>query len=153
MEFEWEEDKDLIVRVLETDKKRPEQYEKLIKNQFSTCQKLIDYLLNQPHIKNATFNFAEVIQPVNPLKIRKHKVTKKDIENLKNWASLWDSLRDSVFNSVFDSLWAYTSSLFPNIKKWKYIDREEGINPFQHAIDLWRCGFVPSFDGKIWHLH
>jgi hypothetical protein len=45
------------------------------------------------------------------------------------------------------------SSLFPNIKQWKYIDHEEGINPFQSGIDLWRSGFVTSFDGYTWRLH
>jgi hypothetical protein len=24
---------------------------------------------------------------------------------------------------------------------------------FQPAVDLWKLGFVPSFDGKIWRLH
>jgi hypothetical protein len=48
---------------------------------------------------------------------------------------------------------AYISSLFPNITKWKYIDHPENVNPFQSAIDLWRAGYVPSFDGKRWRLH
>jgi hypothetical protein len=48
---------------------------------------------------------------------------------------------------------AYISSLFPNVKEWKYIDHEAGINPFQPCIDLWLSGFVPSFDGKTWRLH
>ena len=71
--------------------------------------------------------------------------------------SVWDSVRasvwDSVGDSVGDSVRAYISSLFPNIHKWKYIDHKEGENPFQSCIDLWRNGFVPSFDGKIWRLH
>ena len=69
------------------------------------------------------------------------------------WNSVWDSVGYSVWDSVGNSVGAYISSLFPNIKKWKYIDHEEGINPFQPCIDLWRAGFVPSFDGKIWRLH
>jgi len=55
--------------------------------------------------------------------------------------------------SVSDSVSAYISSLFPNVKKWEYIDHQIGENPFQPAIDLWHRGFVPSFDGKIWRLH
>jgi hypothetical protein len=47
----------------------------------------------------------------------------------------------------------YISSLFPNIKKWKYVEHKEGENPFQSAIDLWHKGLMPSFDGKIWRLH
>jgi hypothetical protein len=77
------------------------------------------------------------------------------------WASVWASVRDSVGASVWDSVWAsvrdsvrgYTSSFFPNITKWNYIDHEAGVNPFQSCIDLWKSGFVPSFDGKKWRLH
>ena len=65
------------------------------------------------------------------------------------WASSWDSVRASVM----DSVWAYVSSLFPNIKKWKYINHKEGVNPFKSCIDLWKGGYVPSFDGKVWRLH
>jgi len=69
------------------------------------------------------------------------------------WGSVWDSVWDSVWASVLDSVWAYIGSLFPNIKKWKYINHKKGIYPFQPAVDLWRMGLVPSFDGKIWRLH
>jgi hypothetical protein len=77
------------------------------------------------------------------------------------WASVWNSVRDSVWGSVRDSVgfsvwdlvYAYISSLFPNVKRWKYIEHEEGINPFQSGIDLWHMGLVPSFDGEFWRLH
>ncbi len=82
------------------------------------------------------------------------------------WASVGDSVRASVGDSVGDSVWAsvrvyvndslyaYISSLFPNIKKWEGIDHEEGVNPFQSGIDLWKRGLVPSFDGiDTWRLH
>ena len=77
------------------------------------------------------------------------------------WASVWDSVWDSVWasvgafvrDSVWDYFWAYLSSLFPNIKKWKYIEHEGGENPFQPAIDLWKAGYVSSFDSKTWRLH
>ena len=73
------------------------------------------------------------------------------------WASIrnsvWDSIRDSVWDSIRDSVGTYISSGFPNIKKWKYIDHEEGVNPFQPCIDLWNDNIVPSFDGNIWRLH
>jgi hypothetical protein len=85
------------------------------------------------------------------------------------WGSVWDSVRDSVWDSVRGSVlgsvrgsvlgsvrgsvWAYISSLYTGIKKWKYFDHPEGENPFQPCIDLWHRGFVPSFDGKIWRLH
>jgi hypothetical protein len=81
------------------------------------------------------------------------------------WASVWDSVGASVWasvrnsvgasvgDSVEDLIYAYISSLFPGIKKWKYIEHEEGVNPYQSGIDLWRSGYVPSFDGKTWRLH
>jgi len=73
------------------------------------------------------------------------------------WVSVRGSVRasvwDSVWDSVGDSIYAYISSLFPNIKKWRGIEHKEGINPFQSGIDLWHMGLVPSFDGKVWRLH
>jgi len=72
-------------------------------------------------------------------------------------ASVWDSVRVSVGASVWASVWdsvgGYISSLFPHIKQWKCIDHKEGVNPFQSGIDLWKGGYVPSFDGKTWRLH
>jgi hypothetical protein len=67
--------------------------------------------------------------------------------------SVCDSVRDSVRASVWVSVCTYISSLFPNIKKWKYIEHKEGVNPFQSGIDLWHMGLIPSFDGKVWRLH
>ena len=67
-------------------------------------------------------------------------------------ASVWDSAGASVGDSVWDSVGAYISSFF-DIPKWKYIDHEEGVNPFQPCIDLWNMGLVPSFDGTTWRLH
>jgi hypothetical protein len=69
------------------------------------------------------------------------------------WSSVWSSVEDSVGDSVGGSVRAYISSLFPNIKKWEHIDHEEGKNPFQSGIDLWKGGYVPSFNGKVWRLH
>lgn len=67
--------------------------------------------------------------------------------------SVWNSVWDSVWDSVRNSVYAYISSLFPNIKKWEGIEHEEGINPFQSGADLWKAGYVPSFDGTVWRLH
>ena len=90
------------------------------------------------------------------------------------WDSEWDLVWDLVWGSVGDlvgdlvyeavkllrvgtsvgaSVGAYTSSLFPNIKKWQGVEHAEGENPFQSGIDLWMNGYVPSFDGKVWRLH
>jgi hypothetical protein len=68
--------------------------------------------------------------------------------------SVGDSVVDSIWVSVCNSVGAYISSIFPNIKKWEGIDHEEGVNPFQSGIDLWKRGLVPSFDGiNTWRLH
>jgi hypothetical protein len=67
--------------------------------------------------------------------------------------SVWASVCDSVWASVCDSVWAYQGSLFTKITDWKYIKHESGIYPYQPSVDLWKRGFVPSFDGKIWRLH
>ena len=122
-----------------------------------------------------------IVHPiVHPLKIKRYKVTRVDIENLKKWdsvgdsvrasvwasvgasvrdsvwasvgASVWASVGDSVWASVGASVWGYISSFFA-LEKWRHIDHEPGKNPYQPLIDLWNRGFVPSFDGKTWRLH
>ncbi len=69
------------------------------------------------------------------------------------WKSVRNRVWSSVADSVWESMWAYASSLFPNITKWKYINHAEGENPFQPAINLWKNGLIPSFDGESWRLH
>jgi hypothetical protein len=70
--------------------------------------------------------------------------------------SVGDSVRDSVGDSVRDSVWdsvrAYIGSLFPNITEWQYAPKTDGY-PYQPCVDLWKRGFVASFDGKVWRLH
>ncbi|MBX8640743.1 MAG: hypothetical protein KIS29_10450 [Thermoplasmata archaeon] len=69
------------------------------------------------------------------------------------WASVRASVRDSVWDSVWASVGAYCGSLFPEVKKWKYIDHEDGKYPFQPAVDLWKRGFIPvKLNGK-WKLY
>ena len=86
-----------------------------------------------------------IIKPIiHPFKDRHIiKVTKKDIQLLKQWDSVWDSVRDSVGDSVGDSVWGYISTFF-NIK-YKY--------DFSSCAKLWEKGIIPSFDGKLWRLH
>ena len=69
------------------------------------------------------------------------------------WRGVWDNVWDSIWESIEAPIWAYVSSLFPNIKNWNYVKSDKGINPFLSATTLWKKGFVPSFDGKIWRLH
>jgi hypothetical protein len=69
------------------------------------------------------------------------------------WASVWASVRDSVWASVRDSEAAYIGTLFPSIKKWQYINHDEGIYPYQSCIDLLRQGLVPSYEREKWRLH
>ena len=101
-------------------------------------------------VEHATF-------PVDPFRIKRTRVTRREIALCETWASVWDSVWDSVGASVWDSVWAsvwaYTSSLFPNITKWEYIEHKQGKNPYQSGIDLWHAGLVPSYDGETWRLH
>ena len=96
---------------------------------------------------------------VNPLKIRKHKPTEKDIALLKEWNSVRDyvgnSVRYSVEDSVGNSVSAYIGSFFTLPRdKWLYTEKMECKGyPFQCAVDLWNRGFVSSLDGKTWRLH
>lgn len=102
-----------------------------------------DSIQSQAWVEN--LDFKKVVKPliikpiVNPLKIRKQKVTPEIIALLKELASV----RGSVGGSVGGSVWAYTSSFFDI--KYKL--------DFSSAIKLWEMGIVPSFDGITWRLH
>ena len=93
------------------------------------------------------WKYSEAINPIDPFSIPKVPITEKQIILLKKWHSVrdsvWDSVRDSVGHSVWDSVWAYIGSLFP----------KPNVYLFQPAVDLWKQGLVPSYDGKIWRLH
>jgi len=119
------------------------------------CKKL-DFKLIVPQL---------IIKPiVHPFKIKPQKVTKADIQLLKQWDSvggsvkdlIWNSVGGSVGDSIWDSvggsIWGYTSSFF-NLPEWKYIKHKKGVNPYQCVIDLWEKGLVPSFNGTTWRLH
>jgi len=94
------------------------------------------------------YKVYEACYPIHPFVIEPIP-----LEDAKKLLQEWKKVVTSVRNSVWDSVMAYTSSLFPNIKKWKYVNHEDGVNPFQSCIDLWKGGYVPSFDGKTWRLH
>ena len=103
------------------------------------------------------WNYKEACNPINPFKILPpNKITKKHIQLTEKWASVGDlvGLRASVWastglgDSVRDSVWAYIGSIFiSEVPAWK---KEY---PYQCAVDLWKMGLVPSFDGKKWRLH
>ena len=131
------------------------------------------------------YDLEKALFPTNPLLIKRGKVTKEEIELLKQfisvrgsvWGSVWQSVEESVWGgvrqsversvqgsvwgSVWQSVWrsvedisyAYLSSIFFGVKKWKGVKHKAGENPFQSGIDLWNRGLVPSFDGKTWRLH
>ncbi len=58
-----------------------------------------------------SLDFHTIIKPliikpiVDPLK-KMNKPTTKNLELLKQWASVWDSVMASVWDSVMDSVWA-----------------------------------------------
>ena len=87
------------------------------------------------------WKYSEASNPVNPLKIKPPMIGKEQKLLLKKWDSVWASV------------WAYFGSLFPNVKKWKYVKYRRGEYPFQSAVDLWKQGLVASFDGSKWQLH
>ena len=53
--------------------------------------------------KELEYKLSEVLFPVNPLLLKKKKLTEKHIELLKKWASVIDSVWLSVVNSIRDS--------------------------------------------------
>ena len=105
-------------------------------------------------------NWEEARNPIHPFKIKMvKKVTIKQKLILKRWDSVGDSVRDSVWasvgNSVRDSVWASVGALFYlRRSQWKYTEKIKTKGyPFQCAVDLWKQGLVPSFDGTFWRLH
>ena len=115
------------------------------------------------------WKYTEAAQPVNPLLVPIQAVTSEHLRWLAEWASVRDSVRYSVRDSVGasvrdsvgasvrysvgdsvgDSVWAYVGDIFsPVVPAW-----QDGRYPFASAVNLWRQGFVPSFDGKRWRLH
>ena len=116
-------------------------------------------IIKEIHDLNNLFgwNYIEAANPIHPFKIKPPEITEVEFKLLKKWASVGASVEayvgDSVGASVWNSVGAYIGSLFPAIKKWKYIDHRRGHYPFQPAVDLWKIGLVPSFDGKVWRLH
>ena len=75
--------------------------------------------------------------------------TMRDFVRASVGASVWDS----VWDSMSDSVWAYVGSLFPNIKQWVNVKHRKGEYPFQSVVNLWKRGFVASYDGEKWRLH
>ena len=90
------------------------------------------------------WRYSEVGNPIHPFKIERGPITPEELALLDKWASVWASVRASVRDSVGASVGAYFGSLFPI---W------DGAYRFQPAVDLWRAGLTPSFDGKTWRLH
>jgi hypothetical protein len=133
-----------------------------------------------------TVDFKTIIKPLNihpivyPFKdFKVTKVTKKDLELLKQWASVgasvwalvWASVRDSVGDSVRDSVsasaWASVwASVGDSVRAsvWDSVGDSVGAYigsyfDIKYKVDitssnkLWNKGIVPSFDGTLWRLH
>ena len=101
------------------------------------------------------WRYKEACNPLNPLTINPPEITEEHIKLLKVWASVWDSVRASVWDSVGASVWnsvgasvgAYIGYIFqPVVPGWE-------TYPYQCAVDLWKQGLIPSYDGKTWRLH
>ncbi|MDP2652581.1 MAG: hypothetical protein Q8Q08_00960 [Candidatus Omnitrophota bacterium] len=118
------------------------------------------------------WRYAEAANPVNPFTLSPPEITPDIVATLQQWASVWDgvgaSVRDgvgasvgasvrasvwasvwaSVGGSVWDSVRAYIGYIFaPVVKGWEH------NYPYQPAVDLWKQGLVPSYDGGVWRLH
>jgi len=87
------------------------------------------------------WKYCEAKNPLNPFTLGKKSPIKSDFEELKRW------------HSMRDSVWAYVGSLFPNIKQWVNVKHRKGEYPFQSVVNLWKRGFVASYDGEKWRLH
>ena len=125
-----------------------------------------------------------IVKPIfNPFSIDAPKVTKKDIADLKKWASVWasvwdsvrdsvrasvwDSVRDSVLASVLASVWASVmasvrDSFWDSFRDsglasvWAYFSSFFAIKygfDFSCGIRLWDRGFMPVSYGGKWHLY
>jgi hypothetical protein len=137
-------------------------------------------LFIEKEIKNKNeffgWNYNEAINPLNPLKIKSSKVNKKHLKLLEIWISVsysvgdsvwgnvgvrvWDSVWDNVGKSVWesvtasvnasawDSILAYVGSLY-----FPIFTKRDTEYQYQSCVELWKGGFVPSFDGKTWRLH
>ena len=131
------------------------------------CNKL-DFKTIVPEI-----NIHPIINPFKDFNIK--EVTKKDLELLKEWASVRASVGDSVRDSVRDSVGASVrasvrdsvrasvgasvwASVWDSVwdSVWAYIGTYFNIK-YKINIDpsnkLWNKGIVPSFDGMLWRLH
>ena len=131
-------------------------------------------------------DFKRVVKPlrvkniIHPFKIKPPKeITEKDIELVKEWASVvasvgnnvgdsvgdsvgdnvWDSVWDSVRASVWDSIVAsvgdsVVASVWDSVRAYcsDFVDAKYKYD-FSPVIKLWKKGLVPSFDGKLWRLH
>jgi len=63
------------------------------------------------------------------------------------WKSVAESVKSSTWYSVRNFIYVYIGSLFPNIKKWGDVQQK------QSGVCLWKLGFVPSYNGKVWRLY
>jgi hypothetical protein len=66
------------------------------------------------------------------------------------WDTIFPTVKTSAWDTVRDAIRAYTGSLFNIEKRGNY---PAGTYPFQPAVDMWKHGLVPSYDGKTWRLH
>jgi len=116
---------------------------------------MIRDLIGAKSIISLIWNMREAVSVWEGLKIRIGSA----FPSVKEWKYIKPKPLDHpfrstpVWNSVWEVTWAYTGSLFPNIKEWKGTNHRPDEYPFQPAVDLWKQGLVPSFDGKIWRLH
>lgn len=183
---------DSHTKILTDNKISVEKQDRWSKYEYNPITK--EFVIDEPfegHDHEAAENwvnalgFKSICEPLiikkikNPLKGNTKKVTEKEIDFLKKWASVGDSVIDSVWVSVGDSvgvsvgasIWASVrasvgdsvrasvgASVWDSVidSVWVYYSSFFDIEykfDFSSCIRLWESGFVPSFDRKIWRLH
>lgn len=58
------------------------------------------------------------------------------------WDEVWDKVWGEAWGEVWESVWASVGAYVSSLS-----------HDYQPAVDLWRQGLVPSYDGKVWRLH
>jgi len=127
------------------------------------CRRAHQQWLEQLYaILDTTTDIAHPFKDIAPPKRATNKrPTKQVIQLLQRWSKVADSVGYSVWDSVWNSVEAQIGSLFRLPRNaWKHTEQlpdacpvTGSAYPFQPAVDLWKMGLVPSFNGKTWRLH
>jgi hypothetical protein len=101
-----------------------------------------------------TFNLEEVKNPINPIKIKhSNKVSKKELEALKEWDSVWDSVWAPVRDSEWDSVWASVrDSAWASVgdSVWDSVRASVRASVWDSVRDSVRASVWDSVGASVW---